>query len=96
MEKYINDLGAWNEVSVLQNFSLIEAEDILDISLNMNGCNDIRIWMGSPNGKYFVKICYLKEINGSEPPLICLSPSVVVEVSVELSYPSKGPDIFVS
>lgn len=38
------------------------------LSFDMNGCKDIKIWMGSPNGKYIVKVGYLKEINDWEPP----------------------------
>lgn len=47
------------------NFLVVEAEAIL-------GGFDIRFWEGSPNGRYTVKLGYLREINGIIPS-VCQS-----------------------
>lgn len=67
MVRYLLDNVMWNEQLVRQLFTVVEAEAILNIPLNRRGCEDVRFWVGSKNGKYTVKSGYHLEVNSAAP-----------------------------
>lgn len=51
----------WNEERLHMIFPVVDAEAILNNPLNKQGGDDLRFWNGSKNGKYSVKLGYLRE-----------------------------------
>lgn len=68
VDTLINTNGMWNESLIRFLFIPVEAESIMDITLNRRGCSDSRIWTGSTNGIYSVKASYFLEAKGFDPP----------------------------
>lgn len=68
VSNFILPSGYWNKGLVRQNFLVLKTEAILNIPLNRLVSEDIRFWMGSPNGKYSVKLGYHRESNGFISP----------------------------
>lgn len=63
VSNFISESGRWYEHLVRQLFPNHISEAILDIPLNRRGCEDIRFWSGSKNGKYSVKSGYHVDTN---------------------------------
>lgn len=67
------------------------------IFFEYEGCTDIRFWMRYSNDMYSVRLGYLREINGLAPSHFNLFiPSVLMEASLESSYPTKSAHIFLA